>query len=129
MTIALWCVLVAALLPLVAIAPAKAAAGYDNNRPRDPAFWNEGFRARAAGAMANGFEAFPLFAVAVLVGLERGDQQTVDFLAMGFIAVRLGYLLAYWSDRATLRSAFWATGLALAVAIFLTPLWAPAAGP
>lgn len=126
MPIALWCVLVAAVLPIVAVMPAKLGGEYDNSRPRDPDYWRAGFRARAAGAMANGFEAFPLFAVAVLVGLDRGgNSATIDVLAVGFILARASYILAYWGDRPRLRSLVWTVGLALAVGIFLSPMWSP----
>jgi uncharacterized MAPEG superfamily protein len=128
MPIALWCVLLAAFLPVLSVIPAKATGDFDNARPRDPAFWREGFRARAAGAMANGFEAFPLFAVAVLVALDRGGAPgTADALAVGFVLVRIAYVVAYWTDRPTLRSALWTAGLALSVALFTLPVWSPAA--
>ena len=68
MTIALWCVLVAGILPYVATSIAKAGAErYDN---RDPRAWldrQEGFRRRADNAQRNSFEAFPFFAAAVIV--------------------------------------------------------------
>ncbi|WP_430514088.1 MAPEG family protein [Pannonibacter phragmitetus] len=72
MPIAFWCVLAAAFLPILSVVPAKLTKDFSNARPRDPAFWAEGFRARAQGAQANGFEAFPLFAVAVLVAYQQG---------------------------------------------------------
>jgi uncharacterized MAPEG superfamily protein len=110
MPFALWCVLV--------------AKDYDNNRPRDPAYWKDGFRARAAGAQANGFEAFPMFAVAVIVGLgQGGDAEWIDSLAALFIAMRLVYVFCYWSDRATPRSLAWAVGFASTLAIFTSPVW------
>jgi uncharacterized MAPEG superfamily protein len=127
MPVALWCVLVAAFLPLLAVAPAKMGGGYENRRPRDPDFWRDGFRARAAGAMANGYEAFPLFAVATLVALDRGgDAATVNGLALGYLGLRIAYIVAYWADRPTLRSAIWTAGTAVVVALFLTPVWSPA---
>jgi uncharacterized MAPEG superfamily protein len=127
MPIALWCVLLAAVLPIVAVVPAKLGGEFDNRRPRNPDYWRAGFRARAAGAMANGFEAFPLFAVAVLVGLDRGGSgDAIDLMAAGFVLARVGYTLAYWGDRPSLRSLLWTVGLALAVAIFLSPVWWPA---
>jgi uncharacterized MAPEG superfamily protein len=36
-------------------------------------------------------------------------------------------VLAYWADRPTLRSALWTVGLALAIALFTLPVWAPPA--
>ncbi|HUG60972.1 MAG TPA: MAPEG family protein [Methylomirabilota bacterium] len=128
MPIALWCVLAAAILPALSGFPAKTRGGFDNARPRDLDFWRDGFAARARGAMENGYEAFPLFAVAVLVGLwQGGSPGMVDGLAAGYIAARIGFVLAYWRDRPTLRSILWTIAFACAVAIFLTPIWAPAA--
>ena len=130
MPIALWCVLIAAILPILAAYPAKTRGGFDNSRPRDPDFWREGFAARAQGAMSNGFEAFPFFAAAVLVALTQGgSEEWAGLLAVAFLAARIGYTIAYWQDRATLRSAIWTMGFGLTVAIFLTPIWAPVAGP
>jgi uncharacterized MAPEG superfamily protein len=130
MTLALWCILAAAILPALSGFPAKLDRDFDNARPRDPDFWRDGFRARAAGAMNNGFEAFPLFAVAVIVGLwQGGSEPAVDALAVGWLVARIGFTLAYWADRPTLRSILWTVAFALAVAIFLTPVWAPAPSP
>src|SRR5579863_5352856 len=61
-TIALWCLLIAGLLPYVATAISKAGADYDN---RDPRAWlarQHGYRRRAGAAAMNAFEALPLFA-------------------------------------------------------------------
>lgn len=124
MPIALWCVLVAAFLPILSVFPAKLTRDYDNARPRDPAFWAEGFRARAMGAQANGFEAFPLFAVAVLVAYQQGgDPFWIDVLAAAFIGLRGLYILCYWADKATLRSLVWSAAVACCVAIFTSPVW------
>lgn len=127
MSIAIGCLLVAMVLPMASAFPAKLTRDFDNARPRDPDFWRTGFRARAHGAMANGFEAFPAFAAAVLVGLTQGGSPAVvDALAIGFVVARLAYVAAYWADRATLRSALWLVGFGLTIALLLTPLWAPA---
>jgi uncharacterized MAPEG superfamily protein len=122
MTIAFWCVLVAALLPYVAAIAAKAGArGFDNNEPRAWLANQQGFRARANAAQQNGYEAFAFFAVAVLVAhVARGPQAQVDTLAMVFIAARLIYLAVYLAGIGWLRSLIWAVGLAATVWIFLT---------
>lgn len=126
MPIAVWCLLAAMALPMASAFPAKLTRDFDNGRPRDPDFWRTGFRARAQGAMANGFEAFPAFAAAVLVGLTQGGSPAaVDTLTVGFIVARLAYVAAYWADRPTLRSALWLVGFGFTVALLLTPLWAP----
>lgn len=124
MPFALWCVLVAAVLPILSVFPAKLTREFDNARPRDPDFWKEGFRARANGAQQNGFEAFPVFAVAVIVGLwQGGDAVWVDSLAGLFIGARAIFIFCYWTDRATPRSLAWTVGFLSCIAIFTSPVW------
>lgn len=120
MTIALWCVLIAGLMPYLAAVTAKTGARFDNNNPRDWLARQEGYRKRANAAQANSFEAFPLFAIAVLVALNvHAPQDRVDLLAMGFIAARIAYFACYLADWATLRSMAWLAGIACAVMIFV----------
>ena len=124
MPFAIWCILAAAILPILSAFPAKLSKDFDNANPRDPAYWKSGFRARAAGAQTNGFEAFPIFAVAVIVGLwQGGDAGWIDQLAGLFIGARLIYIACYWSDRATPRSIAWAVGFLSSVATFTSPVW------
>ncbi|WP_029064190.1 MAPEG family protein, partial [Labrenzia sp. DG1229] len=72
MPIAIWCILAAAILPVLSIFPAKLSKDYDNENPKNPDFWRDGFRARAQAAQVNGFEAFPFFAIAVFVAMSQG---------------------------------------------------------
>ena len=69
MTVAEWCVFGTLMLYLLTIASAKWTGyrRFDNARPRDPDFYEDPIRARALGAHQNGIEAFPFFAVAVLL--------------------------------------------------------------
>jgi uncharacterized MAPEG superfamily protein len=118
---ALWCVLIAGLLPYVAVMIAKGGAKFDNNNPRDWLAKQEGYRRRANGAQANSFEAFPLFAVAVIVAhVLHGPQARVDTLAIVFIAARVAYLICYIADWAIPRSVAWLVGMVCAVTIFVT---------
>jgi uncharacterized MAPEG superfamily protein len=120
MSIALWCVLIAGMLPYAATVIAKGGSGFDNRNPRDWLARQEGFRRRANAAQANGFETFPLFAVAVVVAtLHHGPGQRVDLLAITFVAARIAYLLCYLADQATLRSVCWMVGIAATIAIFV----------
>jgi len=122
MTVALWCVLIAAVLPYFAIAPAKMTRAYNNSDPRNPDFYRSGFRARAHAAHLNGFEAFPLFAVAVLVAqAEDAPQLWVDRLAMLYVAARLAYMGAAFAGLALVRSLVWFAALLAALAIFVLP--------
>lgn len=119
MTTAYWCILLAGLLPYVATISAKAGVRFDNNHPRDWLAKQEGWRRRANAAQANGFEAFPLFAAAVVVAhLAHAPQARVDLLAMAFVAARVAYLGAYLADLAPLRSLVWMAGLGCSVALF-----------
>lgn len=120
MTTAFWCVLVAGLLPYVAAVTAKAGARFDNNNPRDWLARQEGYRKRANAAQANAFEAFPLFAAAVIVAfLLEAPQGRVDALAMVFVAARVVYFACYLADWAALRSIAWMVGIGCSVAIFV----------
>jgi uncharacterized MAPEG superfamily protein len=122
MTIALWCVFTAALLPYAATVTAKSdRRSYDNRNPRAWLARQEGFRARANAAQMNAFEAFPFFAAAVIVAhLLRGPQPLVDTLALVFIAARLAHLACYLANRAALRSLVWFVGFLTVIAIFVT---------
>src|SRR5581483_2353018 len=64
MTLAEWCVLGALLLYLLTIVSIKwiRFGGFDNSRPRDPAFYEDAISQRALGAHQNGIETFPFFA-------------------------------------------------------------------
>ncbi|HXR52833.1 MAG TPA: MAPEG family protein [Steroidobacteraceae bacterium] len=122
MTVALWCVFIAGLLPYAAALTAKAGApDFDNNEPRAWLAKQTGFRARANAAQQNSFEAFAFFAVAVLVAhVTRGPQAQVDTLAMVFIAARVLYIAMYLGGWGTIRSLVWAVGIIATVWIFLT---------
>ncbi|HEY2446340.1 MAG TPA: MAPEG family protein [Rhizomicrobium sp.] len=124
MTIAEWCVFVALLLYLLTIAPVKwiGFRRFDNSKPRDPAFYEDPIAARALGAHQNGIEAFPFFAIAVLLAEFRGGpQRYVNELAVLFVIVRIAYVLTYLGNRPTLRSILWNIGFAINCAIFFLP--------
>jgi uncharacterized MAPEG superfamily protein len=119
-TIALWCVLIAGLLPYLATAIAKAGADYDN---RDPRAWlarQQGYRRRAGAAAMNGFEALPLFAAAVLIAqLLHAPQSAANLLAIGFIVARGVHLACYLVDWSTLRSVAWFVALLCVIGLFV----------
>lgn len=125
MTVAEWCVFGALMLYLLTIVPIKwmGIRQFDNAKPRDGAFYQDPLRARALGAHQNGIEAFPFFAIAVLLAEFRGAPQSlVNELAVLFLIVRIAYVLTYLGDRPTLRSILWCIGFAINVAIFFLPL-------
>ncbi len=132
MTVAEYCVFGTLLLYLLTILGAKWAGGrtFNNARPRDPDFYGDPIRARALGAHQNGIEAFPFFAVAVLLAEFRlGPQRLIDELAVLFVIVRIAYVFTYLGNRPTLRSILWSIGFAINIAIFFMPAikhWLPA---
>jgi uncharacterized MAPEG superfamily protein len=124
MTVAEWCIFGALMLYLLTIAPVKwiGFRRFDNAKPRDPAFYADPLRSRALGAHQNGIEAFPFFAIAVLLAEFRaGPQRLIDELAILFLIVRIAYVLTYLGDRPTLRSILWNIGFAINLAIFFMP--------
>jgi uncharacterized MAPEG superfamily protein len=122
MTLAFWCVLIAALLPFLATTIAKAGGERFSNRyPRSWLDKQQGFRARANAAQANGFEAFPFFAAAVIVAhLTQAPQERVDVLAVIFVAARVAYLVCYLADWHWARSLVWLIGFLACLTIFVS---------
>jgi uncharacterized MAPEG superfamily protein len=119
-TIALWCVLIAGLLPYVATAISKAGADYDNRDPRAWLAQQHGYRRRAGAAAMNGFEALPLFAAAVLIAqLLHAPQSSANLLAVGFIIARSLHLACYLAGWSTLRSVAWFAGLLCVIGLFV----------
>jgi uncharacterized MAPEG superfamily protein len=120
MNIAFLCVLIAGLLPLACAVAAKwGFRDFDNHNPREWMARQTGFRARANAAQSNSLEAFPFFAVGVvLTTLANADVQRVDACALVFVLSRVAYIACYLADRATLRSWFWLLGLLSALALY-----------
>jgi uncharacterized MAPEG superfamily protein len=120
-TVALWCVLAAGLMPYLATTIAKAGGErYDNRDPRQWLERQQGWRRRADNAQRNAFEAFPLFAAAVIVAhLLQAPQERVDALALIFVAARLAYLGAYLADWHLARSVVWLIAWLCPILIFV----------
>ena len=125
-TIAYWCVLVAAILPIVCAGIAKYGmfgksrrdGGYDNNNPRAWLAKQTDWRARANAAQANTFEALPFFFAAVIIAHQlQARQALVDIFAFMFVVLRIAYILMYVADMATTRSVLWLSALATNIAI------------
>lgn len=122
MSIAFWCVLVAGLLPYLGATIAKAGGRrYDNRDPREWLARQEGWRKRADNFQANSFEAFPLFAAAVIVAhLTGAEPSRIDQLALIFVAARLAYLAAYLANWHAARSVVWMIGLVATIVLFVS---------
>ncbi len=128
-TIAYWCVLLAALLPVVCAGIAKHGlmrtpsreGGYDNRNPRGWLARQTDWRARANAAQANTFEALPFFFAAVIIAhLLQASQARLDLLALLFIVLRMGYIALYVANLATARSLVWALALLVNIGILFS---------
>ncbi len=121
MTLALWCVLAAALLPVLCAGIAKSGfRDFDNHQPRAWLARQEGFRARANAAQQNSWEALAVFSAAVFTSqIAHAPRGLCDTLAVAFIVARLLYLGCYLADLATLRTTVWTIGLGLCIALFV----------
>ena len=120
MTLAYWCVLAAALMPFLFTGIAKFSGGrYNNYSPREFLEKQEGFRKRAHWAQLNSFEAFPMFAAAVIMAhLTGAEQDYINTLAIAFIGIRIVYGAMYLANLAALRTLVWSAGLACVIALF-----------
>lgn len=120
MLISYGAVLVAGIMPVVCAGIAKSGfKGYDNHDPRAWLASQTGFRARANAAQANCFEAFPFFAVGVILALLTGvDPHTVDALAVLFVLARVAYVFFYVTDKAKWRSMVWSAAYLAVVALY-----------
>lgn len=125
-TLAYWCVLVAALLPIACAGIAKSgmfgkprsAGGYDNDNPRAWLARQTDWRARANAAQANSFEAFPFFMGAVIIAHQFGAHQgRLDLMAFLYVVLRILFIMMYVSGMANMRSIVWMLAFALNIAI------------
>lgn len=125
-TVAYWCVLVAAVLPILCAGIAKWGmfsvrrrdGGFDNAHPRDWLARQTNWRARANAAQANSFEALPFFIGAVIIAHQLGAHQArLDVLAFLFIVLRLLFIMMYVAGLPRIRSAVWSLAFLANVSI------------
>jgi uncharacterized MAPEG superfamily protein len=134
MTVALWCLPVAVLLPYVFTVVAKGLVirqtrRFDNHDPRGFLEQAEGAAKRAHYTQLNTFEALPGFVAGVLTASFLGaDQAALDGLAVAWVVLRLLYGVCYITDRATLRSLVWMAAAGCALAMFVLAAVAVPAG-
>lgn len=121
------CILVSCLLPIACAGLAKSKGfgkprrlgGFDNDNPRQWLANLQGWQARANAAQLNSFEALPIFIAGVLIAERlQAPAGHIDSLALLFLASRIGYIAAYITDRANLRSALWTVGLGASIALY-----------
>ncbi|MDO5625878.1 MAG: MAPEG family protein [Pseudomonadota bacterium] len=125
-TLAHWCILIAAMLPLACAWLAKAPGmgrpvgqgGFDNAHPREWLARQTGRQARANAAQANSFEGLPFFIGAVVVALQLGAPTAwLNALALAYVLLRVAFIAAYLANRHVLRSTLWLLALAVNVGI------------
>ena len=132
MTIALLCILLAAIMPIVCAGLAKGRdmtvshkdGGYDNLNPRDWIAKQQGFKKWAQSAQENCWEALPFFAASVIVSHMLGVIGWLpNALAVAFITLRVIYIALYVTGKQRQRSLVWMAAFFVNVAIFLLPLF------
>lgn len=125
-TIAYWCVLVVAVLPIVCAGIAKGGmfgkppsqGGFDNGDPRKWLATQVDWRARANAAQANSFEALPFFVGAVIIAHQLGAHQgRLDLLAFLFVVLRLVYIMMYVAGMSAVRTSVWTAAFGINIAI------------
>jgi uncharacterized MAPEG superfamily protein len=125
-TMAYWCLLVAAILPIICAGIAKGGTfgrprkdgGFDNHNPRAWLARQTDWRARANAAQANTFEALPFFFAAVIIAHQLGAIQiTLDILCFLWLLLRMLFVIAYVGDMATARSGLWFAALLVNIVI------------
>ncbi|MFI8480986.1 MAPEG family protein [Pseudomonas sp. NPDC078700] len=128
MSLPFWCVFISALLIFIAKIPVAKAmqqqggGHYDNHHPRSQQAQLTGFGARALAAHLNSFEAFPLFAVGVLMAhVTQTQGYLINALALTFVIARVVYLVCYWADLHWQRSLAWFVGLICSLLLMLSP--------
>lgn len=112
MTLLVWCLFIAALLPLIAKVPVAYAmnklGGYNNNQPREQQSKLTGFGARALAAHQNAFESFIIFAPAILVALVTNNaSDSIQQFAIAHIVARIAYNILYLFNIGLLRTFVW----------------------
>jgi uncharacterized MAPEG superfamily protein len=124
MAVAYSCLLIAAFMPLIFAAYAKfSSKGYDNSAPREFLEKLRGKSKRAHYAQLNSFEAFPVFAAAVIVAHLAGVMQSrITVLAVLFVVFRVLYGICYIADKHSLRSTVWFCAFFCVVGLFISAI-------
>jgi uncharacterized MAPEG superfamily protein len=123
MNIAFICILIMGLMPFIFVAIAKFGSkqfgATANHNPREFIAKLEGWPKRAAWAQINSFEAFPLFAIAVLIAIyKHAPQATIDKTCLIIVGLRIIYGILYIADKASLRSLVWFISLCYTIYLF-----------
>lgn len=127
MTILIWCLIIAVILPTVAKAPVayaqQKAGGYNNKAPRSQQAKLQGFGARALAAHQNAFESLTYIVPAFLLAIATNTTGSlITQLAIAVIAARVLFNVLYLANLDTLRSITWLVGLGCSLAIMINCL-------
>lgn len=112
MEIIIICTAIVVFMPLLAKIPVgiemNKLNGYDNKLPRLQQEKLTDFGARAMAAHKNCFEAIAYYGttVVLVIAFDAHTLYTV-YLCVGFVVLRLLYLVCYWLNIHLLRSACW----------------------
>lgn len=121
-SVAIWTMIIASVLPLLFALMAKMMGGFklaDNAHPRDSLASLTGRAARAHAVQQNSFETLPVFLASVIVAmLFFVPQVVVNYLAVMYILLRVGYGIAYIINLPTLRSIIWALSMVCCLMLF-----------
>jgi uncharacterized MAPEG superfamily protein len=114
-------IVLAGAMPWICAGIAKAGQkNYDNHNPRQWLSQQTGYRARANAAQANCFEAFPLYAVGVLLALlSKVEIDQIQMWTGIFVVARVAYVACYLTDKDKLRSLAWLVGVIATVALYV----------
>jgi uncharacterized MAPEG superfamily protein len=132
MTLAIFCIFLAAIMPIVCAGIAKAGmftthprdGGFDNRNPRDWLAKQDGYRKWADAAQRNCWEALPFFAAAVIVNhMLGGAGALANVLAITFIALRCVFVYLYLTGKQGARSIVWTLAMLVNVALFFVTVF------
>jgi uncharacterized MAPEG superfamily protein len=125
MTISLWTLLAASLLPYVWFSIAnqhrqREFGTLDNQHPRLQQAKQTGVGARANAASLNAFEVLAVYAPAVLVAyLLAPTSELSALLALGWIALRVAHGAFYVANKASARTVCFALANVCVVLLYL----------
>ena len=116
--------LLAGAMPWICAIIAKAGQkNYDNHNPREWLAKQTGYRARANAAQGNCVDAFPIYAVGILLALyTEVPQEEIDLYASLFVAARVAYVALYIGDQDKLRSIAWLVGVICSVGLYIASM-------
>ncbi len=125
-SVAIIAMMIACALPFVFAMIAKAIGGFkasDNAQPRTFLQKLTGLPARAHAVQQNSYESLPMFLASVTVAMIFFVPQiAINYLACLYVAIRIGYGIAYLLNLALFRSILWTLSMACIFMLFMMTL-------